>query len=129
VPEPHFNENMPLRGQPPVVNTVPGATQRYIDRAERIAQRGNPMALAPLLRRHPPAGVPAGPFLLQFARSDQSVPNPNTTAIVRAGGFADRTSYFRYDRWWAQNQAAPKNAHGFMLPITDSLPEDLGYIP
>lgn len=73
------------------------------------------MAFVPLLRRHPPAGVPARPFLLQFARSDQSAPNPNTTAIIRAGGFADRTSYFRYDRLWAENQAAPKNAHGFML--------------
>ena len=169
VAEPRFNENMPFRGQPPVVNAVPGAVaiQRYIDRAEWIAQRGNPMAFAPLLRRHPAAGIPARPFLLQFARGDQSAPNPNTTAIIRAGGFADCTSYFRYDRWWAENPAAPKNSHGFMLqflpplvpvvrdaqmqiaeffasdgrrvvrpalpfwqvPITDSLPEDLGYIP
>jgi len=117
VGEPRFNENLPLRGQPPLVNTVPGAIaiQRYIDRAEWIAQRGNPMVMAPLLRKHPPAGVPARPFLLQFARSDQSAPNPNTTAIIRAGDFADRTSYFRYDQWWATNQSAPKNAHGFML--------------
>ena len=33
VAAPHFNENLPLRNQPPLVNTIPGATdiQRFID--------------------------------------------------------------------------------------------------
>lgn len=94
-----FDENMPLRDQPPVVGDVPGATaiQQEIDRLEWAMQPSNPVAYAPHLRKQPLAGVAARPVLFMFSKGDKSVPNPTTTAILRAGDLADRTLYFRYD--------------------------------
>ena len=119
VTPPLFNENLPLRDEQPVVNTVPGAVaiQHFIDRAEWIAQRGSPQAWAPRLRRATLPGVPPRPFYYQLLRGDQSSPNPNTSNILRAGNFADRTSLFRYDLWWLSNQAAPKNPHPYGIQV------------
>jgi Bacterial Ig-like domain len=90
---PFFNENLPLRDQPPLVNTVPGsvAIQRVIDQNAWAEQIGSSVACAP------PAGVPARPFVHQFARSDRQAVNPVTSEIVRAGDFADRVLYYRHD--------------------------------
>lgn len=94
-----FDENIPLRNQPPVVNDVPGATpiQQELDRLEWAMQASNPVAYAPHLRKEPLAGVAVRPVLLMFAKGDKTVPNPTATAILRAGELADRTLYFRYD--------------------------------
>jgi hypothetical protein len=99
VAEPFFNENLPLRNQPPLVNTVPGAVaiQRVIDHYAWAEQVASSVAFAPLLRRAPPAGVPARPFVHQFARSDRVVVNSATSEIARAGDFADRLVYYRHD--------------------------------
>jgi hypothetical protein len=35
--------------------------------------------------------------IVLFAKGDQSVPNPATTAILRAGGLSDRAIYYRTD--------------------------------
>ena len=114
-----FNENIPLRDLPPVVNTVPGAMaiQEYIDRAEWVTQAGNPVAYAPHLRRDPLHGVPAKSVIFQFAKGDQTVPNPTTSAILRAGDLADRATYFRNDIAFAANPAVPKNPHTFLTRI------------
>ena len=37
------------------------------------------------------------PVIIQFARGDKTVPNPTTSAILRAGDLADRATYFRND--------------------------------
>lgn len=94
-----FDENMPLRNQPPMVNDVPGAMeiQQELDRLEWAMQSSNPVAYAPHLRKEPLAGVAVRPVLFMFAKGDKTVPNPTTTAILRAGELADRTLYFRYD--------------------------------
>jgi hypothetical protein len=54
-----FNENIPLRDLPPVVNTVPGpmAIQEVIDNSEWVSQSGNPVAYAPHLRKRPLHGI------------------------------------------------------------------------
>jgi hypothetical protein len=115
-----FDENMPLRDQPPVVNDVPGAMalQEFIDRAEWVTQAGNPVAYAAHLRRDPLRGVPAKSVLVQFAKGDQTVPNPTNSALLRAGDLADRTAYFRNDLAFAANPAVPKNPHTFLTRIT-----------
>jgi hypothetical protein len=41
--------------------------------------------------------VPAKSVIIQFAYGDRLVPNPSTTAILRAGGLADRATFFRTD--------------------------------
>ncbi len=114
-----FNENMPLRNLPPLVDTVPGASaiQQLLEWSEWTAQSGNPVAYAPHLRADPLEGVPAKSILLQFARGDQTVPNPTTSAIIRAGGIADRTTLFRNDLVVAAIPTAPKNAHTFLTNI------------
>jgi hypothetical protein len=66
--------------------------------------------------------VPAKNIIFQFARGDATVPNPTSTAIVRAGELTDRTTFLRNDLFVAMNAMAPLNAHIFLLRITDPLP-------
>ena len=96
---PHFNENLSLRDLPPVVTTVPGARaiRRVIDRVTWVEQTASSVAIAPFLRRSPPAGGSARPFILQFARSDVTSVTPISMEILRAGGFADRAHHYRHD--------------------------------
>jgi dienelactone hydrolase len=98
---PGFDENIPLRTDPLVVaiDTVPGASaiQKVLDDTEWVSQSGNPVAYAPHIRRNPLEGMSAKPVIFQFAKGDQTVPNPTTTAILRAGDLADRATYFRND--------------------------------
>jgi len=53
-------------------------------------QFADAVAYSPHLRKLPLRGVPAKPLIIQFARGDQTVPNPATTAMLRAGDLADR---------------------------------------
>jgi hypothetical protein len=132
---PRFNENMPLRNgvpltvsledgttrviQSPVINTAPGAIeiQQFLENMEWVMQPGNPVAYAPYLRKAPLAGVPAKSVIVQFAKGDQAVPNPATTAMLRAGDLADRATFYRHDLAFAENPGLPKNPHGFMVLI------------
>jgi hypothetical protein len=114
-----FDENIPLRDQPPVTNTVAGAMeiQEFIEHWEWVSQSGNPVAYAPYLRKNPLEGMVAKSFIFQFARGDQIVPNPTSTAILRAGDLADRATFFRNDLAHAENPAGPKDPHGFLIRI------------
>jgi hypothetical protein len=87
-----FNENLPLRDQPPVRNEVPGAMalQEVLDWLAWVQQAGNPVAYGPYLRHQPLEGVPAKSVVLQLAKGDQQVPNPTETALLRAGGRTGR---------------------------------------
>ena len=101
-----FKENMPLRDLPPVIDTVPGASaiQNLIDNTEWAQQAANPAAYAPHIKR---------PVIIQFARGDETVPNPTTSAILRAGNLASRATLFRND---LANAAfgTSKNPHTFL---------------
>jgi Bacterial virulence factor lipase N-terminal len=115
----NFNENMPLRDLPPVVNTVFGATDiaQVLDRFEWVQQSGNPVSYAPLIRKSPLSGSSAKPVIIQFAKGDVTVPNPTSSAIIRAGALQDRTTYFRNDLANALNPLVPKNPHTFLTNI------------
>jgi len=119
-----FNENIPLRNLPPVIDTVPGASaiQRQIEWSEWATQAGNPAAYAVHLRSRPLAGVPAKSVILQYARSDQTVPNPTTSAIIRAGALQDRTTAFRNDLAFAADPTFPKNPHTFLTRLPGLAP-------
>ena len=114
-----FNDNMPLRNQPPVTNTVPGAIaiQTVIDTVNWLQQAGDPVAWAPFVREHPLPGHPVKSVIIQFARGDKTVPNPTATALIRSGQLTDRTSFFRNDLAFAANPAFPKNPHTFLTNI------------
>jgi hypothetical protein len=106
----NFDENMPLRNQPLVVDTVAGAPaiQDYIDNSEWAQQAGNPGGWAPLI---------SAPVIIQFARGDQTVPNPTTTRIIRAGNLAARTTLFRNDLARA-TFGTSKNPHTFLTNVS-----------
>ena len=122
VPDPSgiaFNENIPLRNLPLLVNLVPGAMpiQKVLDNNEWAQQAGNPVSYAPFIRKHPLPGNSPKPVLFQFARGDQTVPNPTTTAILRAGNLADVAVQFRNDLAYKANNAVPSNPHTFLTNI------------
>jgi Bacterial virulence factor lipase N-terminal len=119
-----FNDNMPLRNQPPVVNTVPGAIaiQTFEDNGNWLGQAGNPVAWAPFIRKSPLEGETAKRVIIQFARGDKTVPNPTTTALIRAGDLADRTTLFRNDLAFALGVGFGKNPHTFLTTLVGTPP-------
>ena len=116
-----FDENMPLRNLPPVVNTVPGAMAiaEVLERSEWVQQAGNPVSYASLIRQQPLRGSSAKPVIVQFATGDQTVPNPTSSAIVRAGGLEESTTLFRNDLAVQADatNTVPKNPHTFLTNI------------
>jgi hypothetical protein len=132
---PQFNEDLPLRDgesldlqladgtsltvRSPVINTTANAIaiQEYFDRTEWVMQSANPVAYAPHLRSNPLRGVPAKRLIIQFAKGDQTMPNPATTAMIRTGALTDRATFYRHDLAWLENPALPKDPHGFMPVI------------
>jgi pimeloyl-ACP methyl ester carboxylesterase len=113
---PRYNENLPLRNEAPRVNDVAGAMaiQSAFENIEWAAMSGDAMAYMPHLRKTPLAGVRTRPILIQFAKSDQNVPNPITSMMLRASGLTDVTTLYRHDLAFGENSALPKNGHGFM---------------
>ncbi len=117
-----FRENVPLRNLPAVINTIPGAMaiQEVLDNTEWVSQSGNPVAYAAHLRKRPLRDTDPPPVIIQFAKGDQTVPNPTATAIFRAGELTDRSTYFRNDLVRAAIPGAPANPHTFLTNITAS---------
>lgn len=114
-----FNENIPLRDQPVLVNTVPGALaiQTVLENTEWVSEPANPSAYAPHIRLDPLPGMQPKRIIFQFAKGDETVPNPTASAVVRAGEFIDRTSFYRNDLAFAANPATPTNPHTFLTNI------------
>ena len=86
----NFNENMPFKGQPLVVDTVNGAEaiQNFLDDSEWAQQAGNPEGWAPYISM---------PVIYQFARGDKTVPNPTASRVIHAGHLESGTTLFRND--------------------------------
>jgi hypothetical protein len=134
---PYYNENLPLRdGVPlhvlledgtsydirsPVINAVPGAMaiQEVVEHMKWVTLSGDPLAFVPHLRREPLAGVPTKSVIFQFAKGDQNVLNPFTTALLRAGDLADRATYYRHDLAFAEEPRLLRNPHGFLAGIAN----------
>jgi hypothetical protein len=127
----NFNENIPLRNLPPVINNVPGATdiQVALENTEWVSQSGDPVAYAQYIRKNPLPGNAPKPVIIQFAKGDETVPNPTATALIRAGDLADRATFFRNDLAFAATFGAiPKNPHTFLtnIGITAAAPFAVG---
>ena len=115
---PHFNENKPLRDQPPVTNQIEGAIA--IQDAMELREWGQQSGQSPLpwvrhLREAPLPGVFAKSLLILFPRGDQNSINPGTSAILRAGNLVDRTVHYRHDLAFAENPTIPRNPHTFLI--------------
>jgi hypothetical protein len=116
---PAFNENMPFRDQPPLVNSIPGALDIHVvlDRSAWIGEEGDPLPFSALLRRVPLAGTTPRPFLIQIARADQTNPLPAVRNIIRAGALEDRIVLYRHDLFWPTAPSMSKNSHAFPLAL------------
>jgi hypothetical protein len=129
VSSPYFNESIPLRDgasfteilqdgtthviQSPLINTVAGAMdiQQVLENVEWVNQASDPTAYFPYLRRNPLNGVPAKSLIIQFANGDRLVPNPMTTAMLRAGDLADRATFVRTNLIFPVNPRPVANAN------------------
>jgi hypothetical protein len=117
---PFFNENLPLRDQPAVVNDVVGAIdiQQVFENSEWASESGDAAAYAPHLFRNPLPTVPAKSVMLQLAKGDITGTNPRTTAIIRAGNLADRATFYRNDLAFMEDPTVPKDPHTFLTNLT-----------
>jgi hypothetical protein len=116
VPAPFFNENIPLRNLPIVINQVAGAMdiQRYFDEIAWISASGDGASYAPNIRKEPLAGMSPKAILLNFGKGDLSAPNPRTTQLLRAGGYADVATFYRNDLAYAEDHTIYKNPHTYV---------------
>jgi Bacterial virulence factor lipase N-terminal len=115
---PHFNENKPLRNQPPVTNAVEGAIdiQNAMELHEWGQQLGqSPVIWARYLHEAPLPGLFPKSLLILFAKGDQNSINPATTAVLRAGNLADRTVHYRHDLAFAEDPTIPTTPHSFII--------------
>ena len=112
-----FNENLPLRDQPPVINKIAGAMaiQEVFDNTEWVQQSGGALAYATLLH------TDDRPILIQVAKGDQIAPNPLASMLIRAGDFADTATFYRHDLAEASNPALPNDPHDFLNQTLGSI--------
>jgi hypothetical protein len=127
VVEPLFNENLPSRGKPVLVNNVAGAIpiQQKFEQFKWLSNVGQPGPYAVYLRLKPLARVPPRPFLMQVALGDRTVPNDFTYEMVQAGNLADRVTLFRHDEFVKTDDALKTkfpNPHGFLIVTTTAKP-------
>jgi len=108
-----FTESTPLYGDAPVTAPAAGALliQATGARTNWINRSGSPEAFAPLLRLRPPAGQAAKKVLYQFAYGDQTVPNPTSSTLMRAGQLREVTTLYRNDL----TPTAGSDPHGFLI--------------
>jgi hypothetical protein len=111
--EPFFNDNMPLRDTPPLINDVGGAMaiQRLWDRIEWRGQTGAAAVFVGKLRKATPSGVTARPFYILIGRGDQTVPLVESATMIKETGLEDRVVLYRHDLFFAANPGTVNNPH------------------
>jgi hypothetical protein len=117
---PHFNENKPLRNEPPVINTIAGAMaiQANLENVDWAQQSSDPLAYSRHLRRAPLAGMLAKSVIYLFGKGDRTITNPATTALLRSGDLADRATFYRHDLAFAEDPGVGAGtAHGFVIAV------------
>ena len=116
VTAPFFDENIPLRDQPIATDQVDGAMdiQKYFDNIAWIAASGDGVSYSPHIRKEPLAGNSPKALLVNFGQGDQTAPNPRETQLVRAGGYADVTTFYLNGPAYAEDNTVVKNPHTYM---------------
>jgi hypothetical protein len=97
-----FTEDLPLRNEPPMVITHPGAAalQELFGSSNWYERTGSPETFAPRIRLRPDPAWAANPknVVFQTAYGDGTVPNPTAGTLYRAGNLFDRVVYYRNDK-------------------------------
>ena len=118
-----YSENYVFRDRPPVVNGIAGAIdlQNLFENLNWLQAAGDPLSFAPHIRSTPLANVPRKSVLFQYGVGDQSVPNPQESALIRGAAMFDNATLYRADRIATAlqllGQAVPANynPHGFIV--------------
>jgi hypothetical protein len=93
--------------------------QEWTKRREWAMNSGDPLCYARHLRPDPLPLVSGGSVLFQIAKGDYNMPNPTSTALLRAGDLADRAVLYRHDLAIADTPALAKNPHQFLIRVDD----------
>jgi pimeloyl-ACP methyl ester carboxylesterase len=125
VAAPFFNENIPDRGQAPLVNRIDGALpiQEWMERLEWLSETGAAGAYSVYWRLKPLAGVKSRPVLIQMSRGDQQGLNPITAQLVRAALIDDRVSLYRHDLFTRKTEF--KDPHSLVIRTDNAVMKDL----
>ncbi len=127
---PNYDEDYVLPDQPVKVISVAGALaiQDTFETLEWLGMQGDPIAFAPHLKLSPLGNSGARPVLVQFARGDETVPNPANTNLVRAAGLEGSTWMYRHDLARAKAPDLPLNPHPYLVLFV-SLSGDTIHLP
>jgi uncharacterized protein (TIGR03437 family) len=115
-----YNENYVLRNQPPDVNTVAGAIdiQNMFGELNWLGTAGDALSYAPHLSQTTLPGVQSKPVLFSYDVGDQSLPNPQESALIRAAGKFSTSTLFRSDLAGPVEELVccvmPADSHGFL---------------
>lgn len=111
-----YDEDYVLADQPVKVTTVPGAIaiQNVFEMLDWLGLQGDPIAFAPHLKPSTLPGVTARPVLVQFARGDRTMPNPASTALIRAAGLQANTWLYRHDLARQKAPDLPVDPHPYL---------------
>jgi hypothetical protein len=93
------------------------AIQNLFELLEWLQMPGDPLAYAPHLQRSPLSGASGPPVLWQFARGDRSVPNPQTSALIRAAGVRQSAWLYRHDLALAAFPSLVANPHSYLVNL------------
>jgi hypothetical protein len=112
-----YDEDYVLRDQPVKTLSVPGAIdiQNFFETIEWLGMQGDPLAFAPHLKRSPLGGSDPKPVLVQFARGDLTMPNPATSALIRAADLREISWMYRHDRALTFDPALPLDPHPYLV--------------
>jgi hypothetical protein len=105
-----YDENYVLRNRPAKVNDMAGAIaiQNLFESVEWLHIAGDPLAYAGRLQ---------APVLWQFARGDRTVPNPQTSALIRAAGNLANAQLYRHDLAQAASRDLADDPHAYLVDI------------
>ena len=116
-----FDDNYVLRYRPTKVNQVwmGCELQNFFERMEWLQAAADPLSYAPHLASSTLPDVPIKKVLWQFAKGDRSVPNPTSTALIRAANMRESTRYYRHDLAREAAKDLPANPHPFLAGFLD----------
>jgi hypothetical protein len=105
-----YDENYVLRNRPAKVNDLPGAIaiQNLFESVEWLQVSGDPLAYAGRLQ---------APVLWQLARGDRTVPNPQTSALIRAAANLANAQLYRHDLAVAASRELAVDPHAYLVDI------------
>lgn len=89
------------------------------DRMEWLFACGAPGSYAVQYQQSPLPGIPATRVLFQIAKGDQTEVNTGSSALIRAAGMREWTSFYLHEVARSLRPGLPANPHGFVFNFSD----------